>query len=83
VTWDRLWLNVHLATMAPGGPPYGAVEHGALAIERGRIAWLGPMADLPHRAAAQVEDLAGAWVTPGLIDCHTHLVFGGDRAHEF
>lgn len=83
VTWDRLWLNAHLATMELGRAPYGAIENGALAIERGRIAWLGPMAALPHREAAQIEDLAGAWVTPGLIDCHTHLVFGGDRAHEF
>ncbi len=83
VTWDRLWLNAHLATLEEGGEPYGAIENGALAIEQGRIAWLGPMAKLPHREAAEIRDLAGAWITPGLIDCHTHLVFGGDRAHEF
>ncbi|HEX6013494.1 MAG TPA: imidazolonepropionase [Geminicoccaceae bacterium] len=83
MTWDRLWLNCHLATMEPCGAPYGAIEDGAIAVRDGRIAWLGPMAALPHRQAEQVDDLGGAWVTPGLIDCHTHLVFGGDRAHEF
>ncbi|MEK0082645.1 imidazolonepropionase [Benzoatithermus flavus] len=81
--WDRLWLNAHLATMRPGSMAYGAIENGAIAVRGGRIAWLGPMAALPHRNAVLVEDLAGAWVTPGLIDCHTHLVFGGNRANEF
>jgi imidazolonepropionase len=83
MAWDRLWLNAHLATMRPGGAAYGAVEHGAVAAEDGRIAWLGPMSALPHREAGEILDLEGAWVTPGLIDCHTHLVFGGDRAGEF
>ena len=54
VTWDRLWLNAHLATLEQGGTPYGAIENGALAIEGGRIAWLGPMANLPHREAAEI-----------------------------
>lgn len=83
MTWDRLWLNARLATMQEGGEPYGAVPDGAVALEGGRIAWLGPMAALPHREAGEVLDLAGAWVTPGLVDCHTHLVFGGDRSGEF
>jgi imidazolonepropionase len=83
--WDRLLLNATLATFA-GDAPYGLIEHGAIALHHGRIAWLGPMDALPDAPAAlavTVESLDGALVTPGLIDCHTHLVFGGDRAHEF
>lgn len=83
--WDRVWINANLATMAGSGP-YGEITGAALAIEAGRIAWVGAMTDLPGRPdalAAQVNDLKGAWITPGLIDCHTHLVFGGDRATEF
>ncbi|WP_426699924.1 imidazolonepropionase [Rhodanobacter sp. Col0626] len=83
--WDRLLLNATLATFA-GDMPYGLIEHGAIALHRGHIAWVGPMDDLPDAPdalASRVESLDGALVTPGLIDCHTHLVFGGDRAHEF
>jgi imidazolonepropionase-like amidohydrolase len=82
-TWDSLLTNVNLATMTEGGAPYGAIEHGALAIRDGRIAWLGPAADLPAHGAREVIDGAGGWLTPGLIDCHTHLVFAGDRSGEF
>jgi imidazolonepropionase len=83
----ELWLGGRLATMdAMMAGPYGAIDDGAIAVEDGRIAWIGPVADLPGdlagRAAAR-HDLAGRWVTPGLIDCHTHLVYGGDRAAEF
>ncbi len=84
--WDSLWVDLRLATMAPGGGRYGAVADAALAIAEGRIAWLGPRADLPgrpERLAATVHEGGGRWMTPGLIDCHTHLVFGGDRAREF
>jgi imidazolonepropionase len=83
--WDRLFVNVRLATMA-GGAPYGAIDKGALAIADGLIAFAGPQAELsgpPERLAGEVEDLDGRWMTPGLIDCHTHLVYGGDRAREF
>ena len=83
--WDRLLLNANLATFA-GDAPYGLVEHGAIAMHHGRIAWVGGMdalPDAPSTLAVAVESLDGALVTPGLIDCHTHLVFGGDRAHEF
>ncbi len=80
--WDSLWVNARFATMATGGSPYGAIEDGALAVADGRIAWIGARAQLPSETAAEVFDLEGAWVTPGLIDCHTHLVFGGDRAAE-
>ena len=84
--WDALWTDGRLATMIPGGAPYGAIEPGALAVKDGCFAWVGAMADLPAdavRRAVAVHDLGGRWVTPGLIDCHTHLVHGGDRAAEF
>jgi imidazolonepropionase len=83
--WDRLLLNATLATFV-GDVPYGLIEHGAIALHHGRIAWIGGMdalPDAPNVLASVVESLDGSLVTPGLIDCHTHLVFGGDRAHEF
>jgi imidazolonepropionase len=82
-TWDSLWTNVNLATMVGGGAPYGAIEDGALAVKDGRIAWVGAASELPHRDAGEMVDGAGGWLTPGLIDCHTHLVFAGDRSGEF
>jgi imidazolonepropionase len=81
--WDHLWTDARLATMATGGTPYAAIEKGAIAAKDGRIAWVGPEAELPRGEAREVHPLSGAWVTPGLIDCHTHLVHGGDRAAEF
>jgi len=84
--WDDLWLNGRLATMAASGAPYGAIEGGALAAQDGRIVWVGPAHELPgppESLARERHDLEGRWVTPGLIDCHTHLVYGGDRAAEF
>ncbi|WP_366855596.1 imidazolonepropionase, partial [Brevundimonas sp.] len=84
--WDHLLIGGHAATMTPGHGPYGAVRDAALAIQEGRIAWIGVAADLPGEPASlarQVEDLAGAWITPGLIDCHTHLVFASNRAGEW
>jgi len=83
--WDAIWLNGRLATLS-GGAPYGAIEDGAVAVADGRIAWVGPRAELPgapETLARNVHDLEGRWLTPGLIDCHTHLVYGGDRAAEF
>ena len=83
--WDRLLLNATLATFADD-TPCSLIEHAAIAMQHGRIAWLGPVNDLPEapdQLAEEVESLDGALVTPGLIDCHTHLVFGGDRADEF
>lgn len=82
---DSLWLELHLASMA-GSTPYGILEDGALAVADGRIVWLGPQAALPRDAPARarsVHRLDQAWVTPGLIDCHTHLVYAGSRAAEF
>lgn len=85
-TWDSLWINANLATMVPGGAPYGAIADAAIAIKGGRIAWIGApsaLPDLPEACAREVHRANGRWVTPGLIDCHTHLVFGGNRAGEF
>lgn len=80
---DLLLTNATLATM-DGGAPYGLVEDGALAISGERIYWLGPRAQLPDELRGLPEkDLAGKVVTPALIDCHTHLVHGGNRAREF
>jgi imidazolonepropionase len=80
---DRLWTNARIATMREGGGAYGAVDGGAVASRDGRIAWTGPTAEMPALDAAETVDLEGRWVTPGLIDCHTHLVYAGDRAGEF
>ena len=83
--WDHLLLDATLATFA-GEAPYGLIENGAIALHQGRIAWVGPQRALAGDAealAVRVDYLDGALVTPGLIDCHTHLVFGGNRAHEF
>lgn len=82
---DSLWLNANLATMTPGAP-YGAVENGALAVSGGRVAYAGPGNQLPadiRDGALQVHDAAGKWITPGLVDCHTHLIHAGNRAREF
>jgi imidazolonepropionase len=79
-----LWTNCRIATMAQGAAPYGLVEDAALLVRDGRIAWVGLRSDLPGEQRWDAEhDAGGALVTPGLIDCHTHLVYGGDRANEF
>ncbi len=84
--FDSLWTGGHLATMAGPGRGYGVIRDGALAVRDGRIAWLGPAdaLDMTQRGRAkQTVELDGAWVTPGLIDCHTHIVFAGNRVREF
>jgi imidazolonepropionase len=81
--FDLLVTGAHLATMA-GDAPYGAIRDGALGVVGERIAWVGAERDLPRDAAArQLLHLPGTWATPGLIDCHTHLVYAGNRASEF
>jgi imidazolonepropionase len=81
--FDRVWTDANLCTMeGREGDPLGIIEDGAIAAKSGRIAWVGRRADLPGNGA-ETTRCAGAWITPGLIDCHTHLVFGGDRAREF
>lgn len=82
----QLWTHARIATLAGDARvPYGLMDDGALAVEDGRIAWLGPRTALPAalREGAIEHDAGGALITPGLIDCHTHLVYGGNRAGEF
>jgi imidazolonepropionase len=80
-----VWRGARLATMAPSRPGIGVIERGAVAAEGGRILYAGEEAELPHaaREGARIVDCEGRWITPGLIDCHTHLVYAGDRAQEF
>lgn len=83
--WQTLFVNVNLATMSEGGSGYGAIENGALAVSDGKIAWLGKETDLPEHDKNTITVINGnnQWLSPGLIDCHTHLVYGGNRANEF
>lgn len=84
MTFDTLWTNARLATMAEGQPGLGIIENGCIAAKDGRIAFAGAVSDLPAgAAAAERVDCGGRWITPGLVDCHTHLVYGGHRANEF
>jgi imidazolonepropionase len=81
---DRLWRNARLATMAASLPGLGLIETGAIAARDGRIVWVGSETDLPSGLdTAETIDCERRWITPGLIDCHTHLVFAGDRSDEF
>lgn len=84
--WDRLLLDARLATLRDDLGAYGVIEAAALAWKDGHIAFAGPASELPDEPAAlaaRVESAEGRWITPGLVDCHTHLVFGGERAQEF
>jgi len=85
--WDSLWVDANLATMATEAQkPYGTIAQGAIAIKNGLIAWIGPQSDLPdipENLAHTIFSAKNAWITPALVDCHTHLVFGGNRAVEF
>ncbi len=76
--------NLNIATMSSNGVPYGTIADGAIAIDGETIAWCGHRAQLPNQfASCSRRDLAGRFVTPGLIDCHTHIIYGGNRAREF
>ena len=78
-----LWQHARIATLAPGRP-WGWIDDGALLVQGDTLRWVGPMAELPEGLLdADVHELGGALVTPGLVDAHTHLVYGGDRAAEF
>ncbi|KPZ71320.1 MULTISPECIES: imidazolonepropionase [unclassified Shewanella] len=86
MSWDHVWIDVNIATMDPdNSAAYGAITDAAIAVKDGKIAWLGPRKELPD---FDVFDMPvyrgrGGWITPGLIDAHTHLVFAGNRANEF
>jgi len=82
--FDVLLVDAHLATMRKDGVPYGAVRDGAVGLRDGVIVWAGPARDVPRDAVAQRTLSCGKrWLTPGLVDCHTHLVYAGNRAGEF
>lgn len=78
---DLLLTNARIATM--NGDEYGVIDDGAIAVADGHIAWIGPHAEAPAAEPAAVRSVEGRWITPALIDCHTHLVFAGDRSAEF
>lgn len=84
MSWDSLWINVHLVTMQEG---LGEINNAAIAVKDGKIAWLGKMENLPKAeqisTSCQIHDGQDAWLTPGLIDCHTHMVYAGNRSNEF
>jgi len=84
--WDHVWIGADLATMRAGAEPYGVMRDAALAVKGERIAWIGTAIEARGRVGQRsipVHDATGLWITPGLIDCHTHLVYGGNRAAEF
>lgn len=82
--FDRIWHNARLATLRADRPDLGDIEHGLIAARGGHIVYAGAAADFPADAdAIKRIDCEGRWITPGLVDCHTHLVYGGNRAHEF
>jgi imidazolonepropionase len=83
--WDQVWIGANIATMAGSGA-YGSIHDAALAIKGERIAWLGAAEEgrrLAQARGASIHEVRGQWITPGLIDCHTHLVYGGNRVAEF
>src|SRR3569623_1668777 len=82
--FDRIWHNARLATMRADLPDLGIIENAVIAARAGRIVYAGAQSGFPADAdAAERTDCEGRWITPGLVDCHTHLVYGGNRAHEF
>jgi imidazolonepropionase len=82
--FDRIWHNARLASLRADQPDLGVIDEGVIAARDGRIVFAGDRSDFSSDAdAAERIDCAGRWITPGLVDCHTHLVFGGNRAHEF
>ncbi len=80
---DAIWRNARLATMADSAQGLGEIDRGLIACLNGEILYAGPQADAPALDAAQITDCEGRWITPGFVDCHTHLVFAGDRSGEF
>lgn len=83
--FDTLWINIHAATMDEADG-FGIITNAAIGINDHKITWIGPAAELtdaPEKLSHHLRDGGGRWMTPALIDCHTHLVYGGDRAEEF
>jgi imidazolonepropionase len=81
--WDRLLVDCRIATMEPApGDPLGIIDNGAIGIQDGRIVRVGTRTELAGHRAREIIPLGGAWITPGLVDCHTHLIFAGNRADE-
>lgn len=78
---DSLWLGADIVTMRDGH--YNLIADGALAVDQGKLIWVGPRSECPAFAAREQHQFSGGIITPGLVDCHTHLVFGGDRSQEF
>lgn len=83
--FDAIWVNANIATMATTEQPYGAIENAVLAVKDGKIAFIGKRHELPpfDALATPLYDVAGCWLLPGFIDCHTHLIYAGNRANEF
>ncbi len=84
--WDQLWIGADLATCSQDSAGYGLINNAALAAQEGKIAWVGTVEELtksPEQLAKKVFEVTGKVITPGLVDCHTHVVYGGDRAHDF
>ena len=84
--WDSIWYNANLATMVPDTTTYGMIDRGAVCVRHGLIDWVGQTDALPQGALNKVKDrrdCGGRLVTPGLVDCHTHVVYAGNRAREF
>ena len=80
--YDLLLTHANVATM-DGDRPFGLIEDGALAVADGKIAWIGPSREAPEGRAARVRDLGGQVLTPGLVDPHTHIVYGEEGLHDF
>ena len=83
--FDAIWINANIATMTDNGRTYGTLENAVLAVKDGNIAYIGDRAGLPafDALATPLHDVKGQWILPGLIDCHTHLIYAGSRANEF
>ena len=79
----KIWTNVNLMTMQDGDTPYGMIENASLVVEDGLISWIGKASDLPDHFNGEETDCDGTYMSPGLIDPHTHLIYGGNRIAEF
>src|SRR5471030_682601 len=79
--YDSIWFGADVVTLRDG--QYGIINDGAIAVCGEKLAWVGPRSALPPCSGATMHDFGGGIITPGLVDCHTHLVFGGDRSREF